>query len=98
MSAVSKREIEVLRAVYECRDRPALCNAKVSPGWARPQDCGGRDGSHHSATLRRLFGRGLVERDDRGGWTRPSYQYRVTQQGVELIERLTASRGDKEGG
>lgn len=30
--------------------------------WQRPMDIGGRDGSHHSATLTRLAKRGLVER------------------------------------
>jgi hypothetical protein len=31
-------------------------------GWARPMDIGGRDGSHHSATLSQLARKGLVER------------------------------------
>jgi hypothetical protein len=31
-------------------------------GWARPMDVGGRDGSHHSATLAQLAKHGLAER------------------------------------
>lgn len=31
-------------------------------GWSRPMDVGGRDGSHHCATLRRLVDLGLAER------------------------------------
>ncbi|HSX22363.1 MAG TPA: hypothetical protein VLE97_06260 [Gaiellaceae bacterium] len=30
--------------------------------WARPMDVGARDGSHHSATLSALVGRGLADR------------------------------------
>lgn len=34
----------------------------VHDGWAQPMDVGGRDGSHHAATLRALTRKGLVER------------------------------------
>lgn len=34
--------------------------------WARPMDIGARDGSHHTATLRRLIAKGAVERALRG--------------------------------
>jgi len=44
------------------RDREVLREIAWYGGWARPMDVGARDGSHHSATLRKLAGRGLVER------------------------------------
>lgn len=34
-------------------------------GWAQPMDIGGHDGSHHSATLKGLVDRGLVDREKR---------------------------------
>ena len=34
--------------------------------WARPMDIGARDGSHHTATLRALIAKKLVERRLRG--------------------------------
>lgn len=34
--------------------------------WARPMDVGGTDGSHHTASLRALLKKGLVERRLRG--------------------------------
>lgn len=46
-------------------------------GWARPMDLGGSDGSNHSQVLTRMVERGLVERQERGGWTRKSYRYRL---------------------
>lgn len=36
-------------------------------GWVTPMQVGGRDSSHHSATLRTLVGRGLVEVRQTGG-------------------------------
>jgi predicted transcriptional regulator len=48
----------------------------------RPMDIGGRDASYHSATLKKLVEKGLVERKRRNslmnalGSTRGSYVYR----------------------
>lgn len=50
--------------------------------WVRPMDIGGRDGSDHSAILRRLALRGYAERRRRNtfanerGSRRGSYEYR----------------------
>ena len=58
------------------------------PTWLRPMDLGGRNGSHHSNTLRRLAARGWVEMRRRaaaGG--RGSYWYRITAEGVEALRR-----------
>lgn len=46
---MNARQAEVLDSMLYQRD-----------AWARPMDIGGRDGSHHSATLRQLARRGWV--------------------------------------
>lgn len=60
--------------------------------WVRPMDIGGSDGSHHSATLKRLIRRGIVERKKRGTITnvlmvgiRGSYVYRLTDEFAESM-------------
>ena len=47
---ISGRQLVVLRSLAACG------------GWAQPMDIGGRDGSHHAATLSQLARHGLVER------------------------------------
>ena len=47
---ISDRQLGVLRSLA------------ANGGWAQPMDIGGRDGSHHSATLGQLARHGLVER------------------------------------
>lgn len=54
------------------RNLRALCGH-----WVRPMDVGGRDASHHSATLNKLVRLGLAERKRRAGHIRPSYLYRA---------------------
>lgn len=49
--------------------------------WARPMDVGGRDGSHHSATLAQLSRMGLAERK-KSCWCGP---------GSEVERRLLAA-------
>lgn len=71
---VSERDLEVLRDLCSQSD------------WARPMDCGGTDSSHHSATLARLVRWGFAERKRRAGWTRPSWLYRITGNGIAASE------------
>lgn len=47
--------------------------------WMRPMDVGGRDASHHSATLAQLVRKGLAERRTRG--SDRSFEYRRTVAG-----------------
>lgn len=54
---MTERQFEVLNALYSHRGYGR--NSTGNASWARPMDVGGRDGSHHSATLRALV---------RGGW------------------------------
>jgi chromosome segregation and condensation protein ScpB len=49
--------------------------------WVTPFAVGGTDASHHSATLRKLERRGMVERKRRSGWVRRSFLYRLTSKG-----------------
>ena len=44
------------------RQLDVLDSLAVFGDWAQPMDIGGRDGSHHSATLSQLACHGLVER------------------------------------
>jgi hypothetical protein len=44
------------------RQRQLLVSLALYDGWARPMDVGGRDGSHHTTTLRSLVKKSLVER------------------------------------
>ena len=77
---LSDREREVLNE---------LCGS-VGPrrdGWVTPMWVGGKDASHHSATLAKLTRKGLAERRVRAGYTRPSYLYRATKLGHELRSR-----------
>lgn len=74
------RDLEVLRALGDAKEAvPSM------DGWLTPRFCGGTDGSHHSATLRKLVRQGLVERMERGGQTRGSWLYRITPKGRQAI-------------
>jgi hypothetical protein len=48
------------------RQRFVLQALATHDSWARPMDVGAFDGSHHTATLRALMKKGLVERKLRG--------------------------------
>jgi hypothetical protein len=69
--------------------------------WARPLDLGGMNGTHHSATLAKLEGHGLVQSKQRGaadpapgeltstakqGRSRGSKAYRITAKGVGALK------------
>ena len=55
--------------------------------WRTPMMFGGTDGSHHSKTLAQLVRKGLVERSNRGGYTRNVWQYRRTPTGKKAVEK-----------
>lgn len=65
---------------------------------ARPMDVGGSDGSHHSATLRKLAARGFVERMRRNSICnmlnsrRGSYCYRISAAGIAAASAEAARR------
>lgn len=51
--------------------------------WMRPMDLGGRDASHHSATLAQLVKHGHAEHRTRG--SDRSYKYRRTTKGRTAV-------------
>lgn len=56
-------------------------------GWLTPMFCGGRDASHHSATLAWLVKNGLARRRLRG--SNRSYMYRITPAGSVALRKCT---------
>jgi hypothetical protein len=80
------REYEVLSAL-EAAPR-TMPNSK---GWLTPMFCGGTDASYHSRVLRRLVTRGLVQKKERGGWTKTSWRYRITAAGRKHHHALRLS-------
>ena len=71
-------------------------------GWARPMDCGGFNGSHHSKTLQKLARLGFVEmsRETTAAANgRPGILYRITEAGIARDElerdKLRAARQEK---
>jgi hypothetical protein len=81
-----QREYEVLGAL-----EAAPRTMPDSKGWLTPMFCGGTDASHHSRTLRSLVPRDLVEKKERGGWTKTSWQYRITPAGRRYFTQLKAA-------
>jgi hypothetical protein len=78
---VNKRDRTTLAALR------SACDVAIRGGWndgyVRPLDCGGANGSHHSATLAKLVRLGLAERRQRSIWQplRGSWSYRITDAG-----------------
>lgn len=69
------------------RGRGLLTRLVKEPScWVTPMALGGEGGSHHSATLRALCKRGLVEKKKRAGSVRPSLLYRITEAGRQVLE------------
>ncbi|MBL4699866.1 MAG: hypothetical protein JKX85_01280 [Phycisphaeraceae bacterium] len=44
------------------RQNDLLEELRIHGRWVRPMDIGGNNGSHHSATLRQLWRKGLIQR------------------------------------
>jgi hypothetical protein len=76
--------------ILSARDRDLLELVCSVRGWVRPMDLGGKDGSHHSATLAKFVRYGWVHRRLRGGHTRAAYSYRATPTGRALLAALTS--------
>lgn len=81
---LSPRAVEVLQELAACSDLTGLT-------WATPMMVGGRDASHHSATLGQLVRCGLAERRRRNtlanaiGSRRGSWEYRITSRGKRRL-------------
>jgi hypothetical protein len=67
-------------------------------GWARPMDCGGHDGSHHSKTLQKLARMGFVDTDRTPGRpagfpnSRPSIGYKINAAGELYLANFRITR------
>ena len=97
MGALTERDIEVLEILHWV-NRESSYILK----WARPLDLMGSNGSHHSSTLRKLEGKGLVQ-SKVGGLPEPkegdprivlrrgqrgSRRYRITESGVIALKQI----------
>lgn len=88
--ALTERDIGVLNELC-----PTWTDEPIT--WMRPQDVGGHNGSHHSATLVKLWKLGYVEAKQRGSSEedlrfkpffkngRGSRFYRISAEGVDYI-------------
>lgn len=63
MKPLTKRDVETLRELRGASDGARKNDAREvrSEGFVPVMDCGGRDASHHSATLTKLVKRGMAE-------------------------------------
>lgn len=86
-AGLTANEAEVLGALFRHRDKRATPYARgfPEPGWCRPRDVGGTQGSHHAHTLARLARRQHARQrpylDGRGG-LRQSWMYRISDAGI----------------
>lgn len=86
---LSHVEEHVLIDAYHERDSNTTYIRNGSRGWLRPLDLGGRNGSHHSQTLAMLVALGFMQKINRSGHSsRPSYLYRVTDEGEAKAEEI----------
>lgn len=83
-------EAEILEALMPAPGGPGL--------WRRPMDFGGERNSSHAVVAARMVARGWVERQERmmgcGRGVRPSWEYRITQSGIQARFNAGLGRGD----
>ncbi len=80
---ISDREFDILGYLLDAEHiRPDW------DGWLTPMYCGGRDASHHSATLRRMTRKGLVLKKRRAGHCRRSYLYKIGAVGKLALAKV----------
>lgn len=99
---LTDNQLEVLRDLASLHKNPRQCsrqgicsarNGIEKSAWATPMDFGGTNGSHHSATAKRLAQLGLVDRynycTDRlnhfTGKAKGACVYRITAAGLARI-------------
>jgi hypothetical protein len=82
---VTKRGKDLLRKLKKALDKDAGVRGG---GFRVPRDLGATDGSHHSLTMHRMMGSGLVERRPvkNSSETRPRYEYRIKRAGIKALE------------
>lgn len=82
---LSDRDIETLREL-EAANRNHM-QIGFRDGWAKPLDCGGTNGSHHSATLAKLVRAKLAERKGYNPGCRAVWMYKITAQGLDRLAK-----------
>lgn len=77
---MNSRQIETLNELRAAVDNHMKYGLSE---FVRPMDCGGSNGSHHSATLAKLVKLGFAKRRKRSPWamSRGSWSYTITDQG-----------------
>ncbi len=93
---ITDRDLETL-AELEAANKN-LTDVGHRGGWAKPMDCGGFNGSHHSKTLQKLVAMGFVDASRAPGRiegfanARPGISYKITEAGAARIEQARAKR------
>jgi hypothetical protein len=82
---ITDRDIETLREL-EAANR-SFVQIGHRGGWAKPMDCGGFNGSHHSMTLAKLARAGLAERKGYSPGCRAVWMYKITPQGLDRLSK-----------
>lgn len=85
MTELTARDLRVLRDLCDFSDN--AIRLKFRRKSARPMDVGGRNGSHHGATLAKLHALGLAECDRWLIGTRHTNYYRISDAGRKALER-----------
>ena len=78
---ISDRDLETLGDLNAANRN--LTEVGYRDGWAKPMDCGGSNGSHHSATLAKLARAGLADRKGYTPGCRAVWTYKITVQGKD---------------
>ena len=76
---LTPRQLEILTALSELKNKTSIDTL-----W-RPKELGAYRSSHHAKTLQGLEQQGLVARELLTEGMRPSYGYRITPQGCEIL-------------
>lgn len=91
---LSERDIETLEYLLSATDDHLRMNYR--DGWVMTMDCGGTNGSHHSATLKKLADRGLCERWKLGSAReKGSCRWKINDAGRKFCEAVWAEKKAK---
>lgn len=86
MRTLTDRDIDTLGELVAA-NRNLMDVGHHRDGWAKPLDCGGSNGSHHSATLAKLASYGLADRKGYRPGIRHVWMYLITPAGKKVVER-----------
>jgi hypothetical protein len=107
---MTARQIEVLSELAYLHERPHNCHRQAigsssqkveTQAWGTTQDCGGTNGSHHSATLVQLAKRGLCDRlkgslmNNFESKVKGSCLWRITPAGLSMHAKLMEEKKNR---